>query len=114
LSLSANVWAAANSPELAREFERFLKWREENPAQAQAILEIPIADLVPDPFHPGLETQKVDAFRGRLRAGDIAPPITVKQTDAGYQIIDGHHRADATRCERRQVIRAKFPKESQT
>ena len=38
---------------------------------------------------------KVDRMVGALQAGKELPPIAVKPTDTGYQVVDGHHRLAA-------------------
>jgi hypothetical protein len=100
--------AAAGNVDLAREFETFLKWREANPNQT--VLNIPIELLISNPASTSpINSQKVAAFRAKLRAGDIAPPICVEaRSDDFYLVREGHHRAEAARLEGRQTIRAEI------
>lgn len=104
--------AAAGSAELVRDFARFMAWRKAHPADC--ILEMPIELLATNPAHPGLDQQKLHQFRGRLRNGDIAPPVLIKDKNAEgqYLILDGHTRVAAARDEGRKFVRSRIVKET--
>jgi hypothetical protein len=105
---------ATSSKALQLDFERYLKWREAHPEQTT--VEIPLEILTSAPGHPGIEAEKIHAFRSRLRAGDIAPPILVKDKDATgqYVILKGHHRVAAARDEGLRTVRAEIAREVQS
>jgi len=60
---------------------------------------IPVNIKRVDTFEPPEKAQanwtKVDRMVDALKAGKELPPIAVKPTDTGYQVVDGHHRLAA-------------------
>ena len=103
--------AACNSPLLQKEFEAFLRWREQDALNRAAVVEISVDAIVnnamaqPQP----LDQRKVDGYRQKIRAGAIAPPIQVSQLSEGlFRIQDGWHRLAAARAEHRQFVRCEI------
>lgn len=96
--------------ELSRDFDRFIVWRNENPEQQ--ILDMPLEMIVADPDHLALDETKLNLYRSWLRAGRFPLQISVhpKNADGVYQIIEGHHRAEAARRENHKTIRASVKK----
>lgn len=105
--------ASVGSEQLLHDFSAFMAFRKAHPADC--ILQMPVELLTNWSGHPGIDPEKVRIFRGRLRNGDIAPPITVrdKNPQTGlYEIVEGHNRAAAARDESRKFVRAIIVKEA--
>ena len=103
--------AACNSPILAKEFEAFLRWREQDAVNRAAVVEIPVEAIVNNNMaHPQpLDNRKVDLYRQKIRAGEAAPPIQVSRLSDGlFRIQNGWHRLAAARAEHRQFIRCEI------
>jgi hypothetical protein len=101
LDYLGKVIASAGNESLLHDFTRFMAWRKANPAEC--ILEMPVALLTSWPGHSGIDPEKVRVFRGKLRGGEVAPPITVRDKNAEgfYEIVEGHNRVAAARDESR-------------
>jgi hypothetical protein len=101
--------AATASKALQLDFERYLAWREAHPEQTTVEILTELLTSLPD---PALDPEKVRVFRGRLRAGDIPPPISVRKiADGQYAVIEGRHRIAAARDEGRKTVRAEIVRE---
>jgi hypothetical protein len=60
---------------------------------------IPVSPKYVTTFEPLEKAQsnplKVERIAAAIKAGKELPPIVVKPTDTGYQVVDGHHRLAA-------------------
>lgn len=60
---------------------------------------IPVSPKYLTTFEPPEKAQsnplKVNRLAAAVKAGKDVPPIVVKPTDTGYQVVDGHHRLAA-------------------
>ncbi len=75
--------------------------------------DVPLAQIRFDeavyPRQGGLSWQTVLNYRQAMESGEVFPPIaltTLKERPAGYAIVDGYHRYEATRALRRMSITA--------
>lgn len=108
------IVASMANPELMRDFDRFIAFRDEHPETC--ILDLPLAQIGNDPSHLALDPQKLNLFRSWLRAGRRPLPISVhdKNADGVYVLIEGHYRTESARLENHKTIRAEIikPRES--
>ncbi len=93
----------------ADEEEQKFRERRISSSPLTAISEIPLEDIVPNPFQPRTEfiKEKIDELADSIRLIGIIQPITVKKLENGrYQIISGERRFRASRLAGRKTIPA--------
>ena len=104
------IVASMANPELMRDFDRFIAFRNEHPETC--ILDLPLNLIANDPSHLALDAHKLNLFRSWLRDGRRPLPISIhdKNADGVYVLIEGHHRTESARLEGLKSIRGEIIK----
>jgi ParB family chromosome partitioning protein len=82
------------SSRLGRGFDALLGRNEQQEPEDQRVLEIPIADIQPNPDQPrqDMDPESLGELVGSITRNGVLQPVIVRQAEGGYQLIAGERR----------------------